>query len=627
MKRILLLSIFVCTICLPSLWCQVTPIVAPITDQNGPVRHPSNTSNQEDGADQSLATGPIMDILITGNGIDYHGGPVMLGPHNIYFIWYGNWTNNTALTILPQFISGLNGSSYFNTDTLYANGSGQNIANSVTMSTQVFDNYSQGTVLSDQGLQTVISSKLQSHTLPTDVNGIYFVLSSSDVDQKGSLGEFCVQFCGFHNHATLNGADIKFSFVGNVARCIKNCAASNIGVGPNGNAGADGMANVMAHELNETVTDPDLNAWFDSTGQEVGDKCNFKFGPEFTAPNGAPADITLGSRNFLIQENWINSSGGFCGMSFTTPLILGSSSTDPARSTFEKHGETGILLLTGNLSVPRSEHSMTLLQNLNLFVAGGTDDNTSWQIMDQNAQVLSSGFLQDSRVGHASTLLTNGNIFLAGGNLAPGTWEIHGPTGALVASGGLAGSRTQGVTSRTLQNGNVWISGSGLGNGDACTWEIHNSGGGLVSSGSLNTCFAGGQVQVLSNGNVMLLGGDNAPGSWEIHSQTGAFVSTGSLETAFNSGATSVLLKNGNVFIFGNGTWEIRNSSGGFVSTGSLQSSRIGAGAAVLPSGNVFITGGNSAASAWEIRSQTGALVSQGSLFDTRGAGHTITSF
>src|SRR5436190_20126793 len=45
----------------------------------------------------------------TGNGIEYHGGPLMITPHNVYFIWYGNWSGNTATTILPAFISGLSG--------------------------------------------------------------------------------------------------------------------------------------------------------------------------------------------------------------------------------------------------------------------------------------------------------------------------------------------------------------------------------------------------------------------------------------------------------------------------------------------------------------------------------------
>jgi hypothetical protein len=187
-----------------------------------------------------------------------------------------------------------------------------------------------------------------------------------------------------------------------------------------------------------------------------------------------------------------------------------------------------------------------------------------------------------------------------------------------------------------------------LQNGDACTWEIHDINGALVSSGNLSSCFGSGQVQLLNNGNVMLLGGGNAPGTWEIRSQTGAFVSTGSLTNAFNNGASSVLLNNGNVFVFGScqvsnpprppdpngcgtpgsqGTWEIRGQSGSFVSTGSLFNTRSGAGATVLSNGNVFITGGDSCPACWEIRTQTGSFVSQGSLFNTRYSGHSLTHF
>ena len=320
-------------------------------------------------------------------------------------------------------------------------------------------------------------------------------------------------------------------------------------------------------------------------------------------------------------------------------LIIGSSPTDPARSTFEKHSDTGALEATGNLSIPRAFHTATLLKNSSIFVAGGTDDFTSWQIFNESGTVLSSGLLRDGRYGHAATLLTNGNVFIAGGNVAPGTWEIHSATGSLVASGNLNGARTNGLSVVTLQNGNVWISGSGLGNGDACTWEIHNSNGGLVSSGSLTSCFAGGQVQVLSNKNVILIGGDNNPGTYEIRSQTGAFVKTGSLLNAFNSGVNSVVLTNGDVFIFGScgsgscgnvgspSTWEIRDVNGNFVSTGSLQDTRDTAGGEVMSNGNVFITGGNSSPGSWEIRSSTGAFVSSGSLFDTRYGGQSLTHF
>lgn len=285
--------------------------------------------------------------LVTGNNIDYHGGPVMLGPHNVYFIWYGNWNNNTATTILPAFISGLNHSLYFNTNISYAqlnvdpSGTGHilseaNIANTTTMAGQIFDSYSQGTSLSVTQVQNVVTRGL-SHGLPTDANGIYFVLTSADVNATSGSQSFCNNFCGYHTYNP--SSFVKFAFVGNPDRCINSCATFNIGIGPNGNAGADGMANVIAHELNETITDPFLNAWYaNSLLGEVGDLCNFSFGSEFTAPNGAPANVTLGGRNFLIQQNFVNaSSGGGCQLAYGangttasgTVAVTGSIACDP----------------------------------------------------------------------------------------------------------------------------------------------------------------------------------------------------------------------------------------------------------------------------------------------------------
>ena len=34
------------------------------------------------------------------NGMVYHGGPLILGTTNVYYIWYGDWTGNSATTIL-----------------------------------------------------------------------------------------------------------------------------------------------------------------------------------------------------------------------------------------------------------------------------------------------------------------------------------------------------------------------------------------------------------------------------------------------------------------------------------------------------------------------------------------------
>src|ERR1051326_4710112 len=96
---------------------------------------------------------------------------------------------------------------------------------------------------------------------------------------------------------TISGSDIKYAFIGNPARCPSACAEQT--TSPNGNLGADGMASIIAHELEESVTDPDLNAWYFSNGQENADKCAWTFGTTHTATNGSKFNMMLGARNYL----------------------------------------------------------------------------------------------------------------------------------------------------------------------------------------------------------------------------------------------------------------------------------------------------------------------------------------
>ncbi|OLC67758.1 MAG: hypothetical protein AUH79_03980 [Betaproteobacteria bacterium 13_1_40CM_4_64_4] len=244
------------------------------------------------------------------NGIFYHGGPVMLGTPTAYYIWYGNWSGNTATTILTDLAQNIGGSNYFNINTTYYDGSNTHVTGSVAFGGSTTDSYSHGTALSDAAIQAVVASAISSG-LPKDTNAVYFVLTSADVTATSG---FCTQYCGWHTHGTISGSDIKYSFVGNPDRCPSACSAQ--ATGPNGNAGADGMASIIAHELEEATTDPDLNAWYDRRGYENADKCAWTFGTTSTASNGSKYNMTLGSRNYLIQRNWVNASGGYCAVSY-----------------------------------------------------------------------------------------------------------------------------------------------------------------------------------------------------------------------------------------------------------------------------------------------------------------------
>ena len=247
-----------------------------------------------------------------GNGITYHGGPLMLGTNHMYYIWYGTWTGNTATTILEDFARSIGGSPYFNINTTYYNGSNVHVSNSVTFGGSTNTNTSvYGTSLTDAEIQSIVRDALVSGRLPYDTSGIYFVLTSADVTASSG---FCTQYCGWHTYGSINGFNIKYSFVGNPDRCPSACEAQT--TGPNGNAGADGMASIIAHELEEAVTDPNLNAWYDTHGAENADKCAWTFGSTSPAGNGSVYNMTLGARRYLIQQNWVNASGGFCAKSY-----------------------------------------------------------------------------------------------------------------------------------------------------------------------------------------------------------------------------------------------------------------------------------------------------------------------
>lgn len=247
----------------------------------------------------------------TSNGISYHGGPVMNNGVNAYVIWYGNWAGNTATSIIPDLLTGLNGSRYNNINTTYTDGSGRRVPNVVNLSGQTTDAYSQGAVnLSDAAIQTVVANAITGGKLPKDANGVYFVLTSADVTKSG----FLTSYCGWHTHATIGGTDVKYSFVGDPG--TNSACNTQTTVSPNGNVGADAMASVIAHELEETSTDPDLNAWYDTRGYENADKCAWTFGTAYTVANGSKANMKLGARDFYIQRNWLNANGGLCTLAY-----------------------------------------------------------------------------------------------------------------------------------------------------------------------------------------------------------------------------------------------------------------------------------------------------------------------
>jgi hypothetical protein len=176
-----------------------------------------------------------------------------------------------------------------------------------------------GTTLTDASVLNLVKANVGA---VADANAIYLVLSSSNINESSG---FLTKYCGWHTYSTkiAPGKAIKFAFIGNPNKSLANCSYQTTS-SPNGNPGVDAMVSVIAHELMETVSDPQLNAWYNASGDENADICGWTFGSQQTAVgNGSYYNVTLPTRNgshrhFLLQRAlassnskcYINATGG-----------------------------------------------------------------------------------------------------------------------------------------------------------------------------------------------------------------------------------------------------------------------------------------------------------------------------
>jgi hypothetical protein len=119
-------------------------------------------------------------------------------------------------------------------------------------------------------------------------------------------------FCAYHGSAD-------FSDIGHVLYSVEpyqNVFGCSDPPGtPNGQL-VDSTNDVLSHELSETISDPDGDAWWNATpsvtglqGEEIGDECVFIVPPAF----GDPSVFTIGRHLYAVQLEYSNSVHGCAG--------------------------------------------------------------------------------------------------------------------------------------------------------------------------------------------------------------------------------------------------------------------------------------------------------------------------
>jgi serine protease len=107
---------------------------------------------------------------------------------------------------------------------------------------------------------------------------------------------FGTSFCAYHGKLS-DDPNVTYTNLPYITDAGKACGEDSVN-GTNGTL--DGVSIVEGHELAEVITDPLLNAWYDSDGNEIGDKCAWT----------GLANLSTTSGTFAVQPLWSNGANG-----------------------------------------------------------------------------------------------------------------------------------------------------------------------------------------------------------------------------------------------------------------------------------------------------------------------------
>ena len=220
-----------------------------------------------------------------------HGGPVLGSVEVICIYWGAAWGVGGDATLSGQidgFFDFIVTSQYLDMLAEYsvdgtAIGHGRR-AQSVTVAGSEPGTVTAGVRdVTDAQIQTALAGWIGDGTVTgVTANTLYFVFLPPNVSSTMADGsKSCAAFCGYHN-STGNTYYAVIPYV--------TCAGCTF---PGGML--DTLTEIISHELAEAITDPGLNAWYDSaSGNEIGDICNRQ-------------TVRLG--DYLVQTEWSNAQG------------------------------------------------------------------------------------------------------------------------------------------------------------------------------------------------------------------------------------------------------------------------------------------------------------------------------
>ncbi len=253
--------------------------------------------------------------------ITYHNGPVTRATKMVAIYW-GNATlfaggpapgttgpGSADASIVGDFLRNLGGSPYWSINNEYTDRMGGRVGSALTYTAYWAPSPGPNPVVGDMAVRAQIAAGLTSGALAYDQQTIYLVFAGPGVNLGGGFGS---AYCAYHYYFSWGTKKVLYAVLPWVQDLPGVC--TRLQGSPNDDFGADAIVTPIAHEVEEAATDPGITSWYDAVKDENADKCVWTFGTTYTTANGAMANIRLGSRDYLVQQNW-KLSLQTCGMS------------------------------------------------------------------------------------------------------------------------------------------------------------------------------------------------------------------------------------------------------------------------------------------------------------------------
>jgi len=237
-----------------------------------------------------------------------HGGMVLTSTNVATIFWGKSWNGSDAsfkatekMDGIAAFYNNVGNSAYVRSNIEYTGPGGTVVGPGVTLRGSVTDSATaapSGAPVTS-GILAKVCSVISSGQLSAIANGYYAVYVDT---KRGNTG-----YCAWHTNGKCGQTPIEFGFFFNLDG--DNACDPHADLSVHGQ-GVSALVNVSGHELSETMTDPQLNGWYDRQGEENADKCAWTF----STGNGVN-NVSFGGTTWKIQGNWsnnaYNANGGY----------------------------------------------------------------------------------------------------------------------------------------------------------------------------------------------------------------------------------------------------------------------------------------------------------------------------